>query len=325
MITVLTSHNHIWDKDKVVAGIVKEYQTNGQVVISMNNEGPCNDSVGLYRLLDMLCETFGFDPKNITIITSNREELSDRYNIEIRKNHWIFQTYQSAVKNGFVFDDFKNKKFPVPNLFGCLYNIPSWNRLSLLSYIKYNTTNQSLLACNGTWQPEQHNSYYLSPVTDFSPEEIFNIVKLIQDGIGPLPNHPGHKPDENENTKILNLYNDFLIDVVAETYTNGLTFFPTEKTFRPMFALTPFIAFGPQAFLNTLKSDFGFKTFSDWWSEDYDNYQNYDRIKKMYSTISYIDSMSKDNLEAMYMDMQPTLEHNFNRLKELGEKPYRAQ
>lgn len=318
MITVLTSHNHIWEPAQIAADIVAEYQAQGCVNISMNNEGPCLDSVGLYRMLDYLCEKFNFEKDKVTIHTYNLEEVHNEYNIKKLKQNWHRKTVQTSRSFGYDRTSFAGKKDPAKQLFGCMYNIPSWNRLSLLSFIRYQCTRPGLLACNGTWQADQHNTYYLNPVTDFSPEEFPNIARLLIDGIGPLPRHPGSKPSESENTAILEFYNDFFIDVVAETYTNGLTFFPTEKTFRPMYGLTPFIIFGPQGFLSTLKSDFGFKTFSDYWDEDYDNYQNYERIKKMYETMQSIDRMSDQQLKDMYQDMQPILEHNHENLLKLA-------
>lgn len=314
MITVLTSHNHIWEPARITAEIIAEYQAQGRAVINLNQEGPCCDAVGMYRLLDGICELFKFDKRNISILTCNPEELHPEYTVKIGRNWWPRMTVTTARSFGYSDRNFVRKKDPTKNLFGCMYNIPSWNRLSLLSHIRYQCQRPGVLACNGTWEPDQHNSYYLNPVTDFCPEEASNIFKLLNDGIGPLPDHPGRKPNEKENTAVLKFYNDFFIDVVAETYTNGLTFFPTEKTFRPMFGLTPFIAFGPQGFLNTLRSTWGFRTFDTWWDEDYDNYQNYERIKKMYQTMDYIDQLSDQQLIDMYQDMQPTLQHNYDTL-----------
>jgi hypothetical protein len=325
MINIVTSHTHIWAVDQMVVDIINEYQQQGHVTISMNREGPCNDAIGLYKILDYICDKFLFTKSKITIITHNAEENHPEYTIQIKTQHWIRHTYHTSIKNGYKKDNFYRKKDLTKNLFGCLYNVPSWNRLSLLAYIKQNTQHPSLLACNGTWEPHQHNSYYLNSVTDFCPEEFFNISRLIESGIGPLPGHPGNKPDGQENTQILCFYNDFFVDVVAETYSNGLAFFITEKTLRPMFALTPFIIFGPQGFLSTLRSDYGFKTFGSWWDEAYDNYQNYERIQQMYRVIDYIDSKSTAELSDMYNDMIPTLEHNHNRLKELNESAARIQ
>ena len=84
---------------------------------------------------------------------------------------------------------------------------------------------------------------------------------------------------------LTNFYQNIFLDVVVESHVAGQTFFPTEKTIRPIYALTPFVVFGPQGYLSNLQARYGFKTFSNWWSEDYDNSQNYDRIKMMYQLI----------------------------------------
>jgi hypothetical protein len=318
MINVVTSHNHIWEPQELAIDIIKEMQTTGRAQIFMNSEGPCADSVGLYKILDSIVDKFGFDKKNITIVTHNQEEIHPEYTIVKKTNFWARQTFLTSYRNGFKDKDFVGKKNIGKNLFGCLYNIPSWNRLCLASYIKYRTTSSSLLACNPTWEPFRHNSVYLNPVTDFCNTEFANIAQLLIDGIAPLPGHPGRKPSENENTMVLSFYNDFFVDMVAETYTNGLTFFPTEKTFRPMYAHTPFIVFGPQGFLSTLKSDFGFQTFDAWWDESYDQYQNYERIEKIYKIIDRLDQCSTDDLTTMYQQMQPVLQHNFQQLQKLA-------
>ena len=83
MITVLTSHNHIWEPDRVAAEIIAEYQTQEHVDISLNKEGPCCDAVGMYKLLDGICKLFDFDKGKISIYTSNAEEMHPEYNVKI--------------------------------------------------------------------------------------------------------------------------------------------------------------------------------------------------------------------------------------------------
>jgi len=318
-ITVLTSHTKIWDPELRAVDIIKTYQEQGQVVIDLRHEGPSADAVKLYKLLDYLCEQFKFDKKNITIVTANREESHSEYCIRIIKSRHITILQQIVKRDKWRKQDFQHKKNITKNLFGCFYNIPSWDRLCLLSHIKYQTQHKSLLACNGTWTAHKHNSYYLDTVTDFCPTEFENISRLILDNPGPLPDHPGRKPTMDQNLDVFKYYNDFFVDMVAETYTDGLTFFPTEKTFRPIYALTPFIVFGPQSFLNTLKSDYGFKTFDRWWDESYDNFQNYERVQEIYKVIDYIDNMSDSDLLSMYQDMTEVLEFNHTRLCEINE------
>ena len=96
MITIWTSHNHIWNSESVAIDIIKEYQTTGQVVISMNNEGPCCDAVGLYKMLDKICLTFDINKSDIKIITGNYEEQHPDYQIEKRPQHWIKKTYTTS-------------------------------------------------------------------------------------------------------------------------------------------------------------------------------------------------------------------------------------
>ena len=64
MITVKTSHSKIWHPEQIMADIVNEYQSTGSATIGLNNEGPCCDTIGLYKLLDYACEKFKFDKSN---------------------------------------------------------------------------------------------------------------------------------------------------------------------------------------------------------------------------------------------------------------------
>jgi hypothetical protein len=319
-VTILTSHTKIWDPEIKAIDIVHAMMTHGHVTISLNSEGPSATAINLYRMLDHVCEKFNFDKKNITIVTCNREELHSEYTIKINPSYHISTLKIITKEKGIDKQDYLLKKNVLKNLFACFYNIPSWDRLCLLAHLKYKTSHKSLLACNGTWQAHEHNSYYLDTVTDYCPSEFANISRLVIDGIGPLSDHPGGKPSHIQNLDLFKYYNDFFIDVVAETYTDGLTFFPTEKTFRPIYAMTPFIVFGPQGFIGTLKSDYGFRSFDQWWDESYDDCQNYERIQKIYEVIDYIDRKSDSELQDMYHDMTDTLEYNFNRLKEIDAK-----
>ena len=317
MVTVITGHTQIYNLGNLAADIIKEYQENNFAVINLNGEGPCCDSIELYKILDYICQEFKFKKSNISIMTCNSEEAHPEYNIVHKTQHWIHGTYKGIISKGYKKEVFyKTKQFN--NLFGCLYNVPSWDRLCLLSHIDKNV-HPSLLACNGVWKDREYNSYYLNDVTDYAPTEIFNIVDFLKQGIGPLPGHPGHKIITYDGmADILPFYNNFFIDMVAETYIHGLTFFITEKTIRPIYAMTPFIINGSQGFLSSLKTNYGFKSFDRYWDESYDNYQNYERIQKIYKVIDYIDTKSTVELQDMYNDMTEILEFNHDRLCEIN-------
>lgn len=309
MINVLTSHNHIWSPEQVAIDIVQEYQQKGHVMINLNQEGPCADAIGLYKLLDYLCKKMNIKKSNITIVTVNFEETHTEYVILKKSQHWINSTVSAFKSLNFVL----NKKID-QNLFGCLYYIPSWDRLCLLSYIN-RTKNKSLLRSGGTFIAHKDNTYYLNTVVDYCPNELFNIVDYLKtDPVAVFIDELSKPVTPLSCMRVTECYNDFFVDIVAETYSNGLCFFITEKTLRPMLTLTPFIIHGPKGYLSTLKSDYGIKTFEQWWDESYDDYQNYERITKIYKVIDYLDSLSMSDREAMYKDMQPILLHNYQTL-----------
>lgn len=75
-------------------------------------------------------------------------------------------------------------------------------------------------------------------------------------------------------------YNRIKIDLVFETWWQGQTFMPTEKTARPLLTETPFIVFGPKNYLMNLRR-LGFKTFDGLIDETYDEYEGLERLQMM--------------------------------------------
>ena len=58
---------------------------------------------------------------------------------------------------------------------------------------------------------------------------------------------------------------------------------------------------------------YGFKTFSDFWSEEYDTIDDLDqRLKAVSYIVNGVGSVSLDHLEKMRDKMKPVLEHNYN-------------
>ena len=93
--------------------------------------------------------------------------------------------------------------------------------------------------------------------------------------------------DKNTNASLLDHYHKFDVELVAETMTMGTTFFPTEKTARPIVGMKPFVIYGPTNYLKNLKK-LGFETFDSVWDEDYDNYSGHERWQKIKPVIQNI-------------------------------------
>jgi hypothetical protein len=64
----------------------------------------------------------------------------------------------------------------------------------------------------------------------------------------------------------------------------------------------------------------GYKTFSKWFDESYDNHYNKEeRIFKIIGEVQRLCSLSEEELQSMLIDMLPTLKHNFKTI-ELNSK-----
>jgi hypothetical protein len=100
---------------------------------------------------------------------------------------------------------------------------------------------------------------------------------------------------------------------VSEAHVIGNTFYPTEKSARPMWLKKPFIMFASRDYLCYMRQ-MGFKTFNDFWSEDYDGYEGRDRLVRIIKLIDTLASKSKQELNEIYQGMQSVLDYNYDML-----------
>jgi hypothetical protein len=134
-------------------------------------------------------------------------------------------------------------------------------------------------------------------------------AKLSLPPIGKVNSHTAQAPYEESD-----VFQNIFLWIAGETYcANGYPYF-TEKTVKAILYERPFISFGNTGTLTYLK-DFGFKTFSAYWDESYDNEKN--DVKKIEMIANVIQGICEKNLldiNRMYNDMKPILEHNKNLL-----------
>lgn len=117
-----------------------------------------------------------------------------------------------------------------------------------------------------------------------------------------------------ENSVLARHYNDSFCAIVNETRFAQPTANFSEKVLTSIKYKKPFILVAPPKTLEYLKS-FGFKTFNNFWSEEYDNITNHEhRIIEIFKIIKYIESKSLTELEIMYQSMTKIIEHNFKLL-----------
>lgn len=318
MIVLTVSDNILYNQPEFVMSAIYDMQLTGSVTIS-TAEAPSFDSNELYNLLDAICSKFNFDPAKINIVTANPYERHAQYKIVHCDFVWVQSTVEQYLSAGFSAEQFENQKKIDKNIFGSFNNRPTWYRLCLVNHLrKY--TNKSVVSCNTSWDEASPNRIPFDALaTHVPPEEYYKVIELIKTCPIELPSGPITKEQktyhafEKTLTSLMPLYNDFFVDVIGVTFTVGDTFYMDEKEVRPMLCLTPFILYGTNGHLESLRGR-GFKTFNSWWNEDYDRYSGYQRLQEIYKVIDYLASMSVVELQSMYRDMLPTLKHNYNQL-----------
>lgn len=106
------------------------------------------------------------------------------------------------------------------------------------------------------------------------------------------------------------LWQRSLVHLVNETVFYHDKLHLTEKIFKPIVALRPFILVGAPGNLKLLRN-YGFQTFSAWIDESYDDITDSDqRLYHIALEVSKLCAKSQKDLQAMFVDMQSVLYHN---------------
>jgi len=306
-VKVISSDSKVWNFGETVAAITLAKSQNQDLVLDLINEGPDFETLGLLEYID------NWDDRT-TVITRNAVQAPIG-NIKFEQNYPHFlDTTRNSLQEVFV-----DKHIDKP--FGMFIGRSNTHRLYLSSYLyRYDLANQT---------------FHYDPDIDFHKNhlgldhliESYGVAALSQT-IKLLTNSPVVKSEKvcypilhEQHNSFYAEYSNFLVELVCETYYSGRTFFPTEKTWRPIMLSTPFIVQGPQWFLHRLR-DMGFQTFDRWWDEGYAedpaNHQPHEIVK----VIDFLAEKSLTELDAMYNEMQPTLEHNKKRFMELTSKDF---
>jgi hypothetical protein len=304
MITLENIDGKIWNIETKVMDMVKEYQDQNSLTISLNGEGPCCESLGLYAILDHMCEKFSIDKKKITILTSNKIEQHTEYNIKQAPGDDIEKT-ASALQH---IDTTKH----ISKHVGLFIGRSNSFRLWLASWVRKNHSDKTVMSYHFDQTNDSHHPHigFNGMIRANAYEaELQNALDLLAEAPIKLDQQDSYPILHPENLNIIKQYKNIFLDLVAETYYSGSTFFMTEKICRPIISQTPFIVFASPGWLGNLKK-LGFKTFDQWWSEEYDDYGEEQRISKMQLVLEDIYSKSTDELLAMLNDMEPVLKHN---------------
>ena len=268
--------------------------------------------------------------KSLVFITGN-------YKAESQYRKWIFKNgihgntakvighchFEKAIGNKFIFN--------------------SASPLSVNRHINYKSSNETLTFNVMQKRPRLHRCWFYSTLKyeGFLTKGIFSMQKIpfdhpddytvdgkrytydLEDMMQELPCGPDNssKSDayyiERLNSEVT-LQTWFTVISEASFFDNDCTTFVSEKTFKAIGLRSPFIIFGNRGSLKVLK-ELGYKTFSDFWDESYDDLPTWERynaiIKLMHDIDKIPDKMS------LFEEMRQVLDYNYYTLMRNSSQP----
>jgi hypothetical protein len=230
MIIVPNSDSHIWDVSTLIDAIVGAMSNNQDVDICLNNEGPCGQSLGLYDILDALCEKHDYTHSRIHIHTCNQLEYHPRYDIQISSPLHLVTTAQNFYNhNDLQMDKIFNSDH---KHFAILIGRSNWVRLWLTSALDQRYADKSLISFHWQRRHEFHDANVgLDNMLRWNCEindvtRATNFLQTCPRIIETINVYPIVSP---ANLSICELYDQFFTEIVCETYFSGQSFFSYRK------------------------------------------------------------------------------------------------
>jgi hypothetical protein len=299
--TLLPANGFVWNKNELIQFLIDNQDK--KIQINTRDEGVCLKSAGIYQLL----ENFKF--ADVVIKTNNQLEQHEKFIIQIKHPHMYFKVTDQNYQQYHTW----NKR----KVFGCLYNRPLWHRVALAAEMQITYNDISLINFRSDPNdPDQQQLFEIQQLFEQAPQSLVKFCQAKHSWPVQVETTDSYTVNNTTNAhtnQLARFYPEFLIDLVAETWTQGRCFFPTEKTVRPMLLKKPMIVMGSRDYLDYLHQ-MGFRTFNEFWNENYDGYEGKERYLIILQLIDTIARKSKTELNDMYQAMEPILDHNYNLL-----------
>ena len=294
----------------------------GDVEICTQREGPSLWHVGVMEVLDAHCRRTHRNTNTITIVTPNDQEDTTPYARSAAGNCWWQYCRLSYARAPSLKErrhiNQRHRRFACligrknPERLAMLYWLRTMDcRLSSMHDHKFRPELQRMETARG-WVDDHDDLCQWIHAIEIPPMDHYTVQdQYTQVG-------PEHEDFGRAHMSVLKYYHNFDIEIVAETWCNGDTFFPTEKTIRPLLDGKPFIMYGASHWLANLRN-LGFRTWADCWDESYDAYEGlarWRRIKRLITELNVMDPVEFDHV------MQKALEiarHNQAQAQKIKE------
>lgn len=331
----------------------KEYIRNASnyyLVFDYSSEGDIKPE--MFETLHSKCIELNIPPKKILVITSSMN-TRDIYELYLKENPQIEQFYTAYYcwptlpKSGETRDIIEKRDVIQFNGHSNVNSLMSSDE-----FINHKNRNKKCLIFNRRTAAHRlillsllHNDDVIDEV-DYSIDLSLSVLKNIGLDLAHQTGHNGEPYLKNEKFKS-NMINGFFklnkvkkktidyddidgvwgfgfenkrnylntyFSVITETIFYEYGNYISEKSFKGIAHMHPFVIVGKPGILKYLKSK-GFKTFSEFWDESYDEIEdNSDRMEYVYKIIKELIQKSNEEWDKLNEKLLPILEHNRNTL-----------
>ena len=305
-VSVISTDGKVWNFAEVCTSIATAKATNQELILDLNHEGPDFEKLGLVDIID------GYPTTVINSLNTVQKHVIG-IKICVDSHNKTLNLTRNSLKH-------INLTKNITTAFGMFIGRSNVHRLFLSGYLYANTKSKQTFHYDPTIDVHKNNVGLEQLLELYGTKEVDNVFNLIKNS--PITCDPVTYPIyDTHHHNIAHEYDNFLVDIVCESYYSGNTFFPTEKIWRPIMLSTPFIVQGPQWFIHRLH-DLGFKTFSRWWDEGYAEDPADHQPLEIIKIIDTIKAKSISELTTMYEEMKPILKHNRECLMSLSEEDF---
>ena len=266
-----------------IPDIVEDVKKNlARIVILLPYEGYCgsvnSESAEDFQILDSWCIKFNLRKDHIYFIHGN--QLPQDLNFTYIPVNSFYTWLKTSISTVISYEPVDNQ-----NLFLLYSRRSDGHRTTLVnSLLMNNLLNRGLIS----YIPAK-NDIIKEPLTLDIPD--LENVKFVND-------------------IVFEHFSHTFISLVTETLWRAGTVFFTEKTWKPIVAGHPFIILGSPGMLTELKKQ-GYKTFGEFWDEEYDNELDLEkRVKMITNELLNLSKLSINELKGLRQAMYPILQHN---------------
>ena len=273
-----------WMNPEAVAQQIQNSRGEHSLMFEVNSEGPSLHALGIVDVIAKNIAEIGIQPDQVWIDRWHNpvEPIPFNRAYQPKYSHffWMSDSYRDATRLPFA------DRWPMAFFVGRL----TFERSVMLWDVSQRWPAQVLISL---MRQSGHLNFSLEHVVApwIDPNRSQEFMTWIQSS--PFESITGHRvrdqyiPGNNTNRDLVAHYDRFFVELVAETYCQGDTFFPTEKTVRPISQGKPLVVYGPRCFLARLR-ELGFQTWGDIWDESYDDLAGHDRWQAIMTVADHV-------------------------------------